>query len=126
MSTLKDIYSGFYTLKDYLESKKHLNKSQVTRELVEHLISKIVEKSQIRCMVQERGDKAIIFVPISLIEEGRAEKGMKNKNIITVWYLSNRIDIEIEDRDNKEKCFFKADIDDNIIERIYNIYKNIK
>lgn len=74
----------------------------------------------------KRNDKAIIFVPVSLIEQGKAEKGMKDKNIITVWYLVNRIDIEIEDRNDKVQCFSKSDINDNVIERIYNMYKNIK
>jgi hypothetical protein len=125
MSTMKDIYSGFYTLEDYLNSPIHLNRSQIARELVEYLINKITEKPQIKCMIQERGDKAIIFVPISLIEEGKAEKGMQNKNIITVWYYTNRIDVEIEDRNNKDRCFLKEDINDKMIERIYDIYKRI-
>ncbi|MDP4176897.1 MAG: hypothetical protein Q8900_00975 [Bacillota bacterium] len=76
-------------------------------------------------MIQKRGDKPIILVPISLIEEGKAGKGMKNKNIITIWYLKNRIDIEIEGRNNKVKCFSKDDINDSIIERVYDIYKSI-
>jgi hypothetical protein len=122
---MKDIYSGFYTLEDYLNSPIHLNRSQIARELVEYLINKITEKPQIKCMIQERGDKAIIFVPISLIEEGKAEKGMQNKNIITVWYYTNRIDVEIEDRNNKDRCFLKEDINDKMIERIYDIYKRI-
>lgn len=126
MSTIKDIYSEFYTLEDYLESQKHLNNSQIARELVGYLINKIVSKTEIKCMIQERGDKVIIFVPVSLIEEGKAGKGMKNKNIITVWYLENRIDIEIEDRNNKDRCFSIEDINNTMIERIYDIYKNIK
>lgn len=126
MSKDKDIYSGFYTLERYLKSNKHINRSDKARDLVECLIGLISTKIEIKCMIQERGDKAIVFVPISLIEEGRAEKGMKNKNIITVWYFRNRIDIEIEDRDYKEKCFSKEDIDDSMIERIYAIYKSIK
>ena len=126
MSTMKDIYSGFYTLEDYLNSPIHLKRSQIARELVEYLINKITGKPQIKCMIQERGDKAIIFVPISLIEEGKAEKGMQNKNIITVWYYANRIDVEIEDRNNKDRCFLKEDINDETIERIYDIYKRIK
>ena len=51
---------------------------------------------------------------------------MKNKNIITVWYFGNRIDIEIEDRNNKYQCFSKEDINDKMIERIYDIYEKIK
>lgn len=82
--------------------------------------------NQTKSMIQQRGDNAIIFVPVSIIEEGRAKKGMKDKNIITVWYLTNRIDIEIEDRNNKEQCFLKEDINDEIIERIYGIYQKIK
>lgn len=126
MSTTKYSYAEFYTLDDYLESKKHLNKAQGARELVEYLINKIVGKPNIKCMIQERGDNAIIFVPVSLIEEGKAGKGMKNKNIITVWYFGNRIDIEIEDRNNKDQCFSKEDINDKMIERIYDIYEKIK
>lgn len=126
MNNTKDIYFGFHTLEDYLKSENHLNKTQTARNLVEHLINKIKDKSEIKSMVQQRGDKAIIFAPVSLIEEGRAKKGMKDKNIITVWYLANRIDIEIEDRNNKEQCFLKEDINDEIIERIYSLYQNIK
>lgn len=126
MSTIKDIYSKFYTLEDYLECQKHLNNSRIASELVEYLICKIVREPEIKCMIQERGDKAIIFVPISLIEEGKAGKGTKNKNIITVWYFENRIDIELEDRNNKDQCFSKEDINDKMIERIHGIYKNIK
>lgn len=125
MNNKKDIYFGFYTLDDYLKSDNHINKTQIVRDLVEYLINKIKGKSEIRSMIQQRGDNAIIFVPVSLIEEGRAKKGMKDKNIITVWYLTNRIDIEIEDRNNKEQCFSKEDINDKMIERIYSIYQNI-
>ena len=53
-------------------------------------------------------------------------KGMQDKNIITVWYLNNRIDIEIEDRNNKVKCFSKEDINEKILERIFIMYRNIK
>ena len=90
------------------------------------MINKIAENPKLECMIQERGDKAIIFVPVSLIEAGKAEPGMPDKNIITVWYLKNRIDIEIEDRSNKVQCFSKKDINDNVLERIYIMYKNIK
>jgi len=122
---MKEIFSEFYTLKEYLVSEKHLNKPTTSRMLVEYLISKIVGNPEIKCMIQERGDKAIIFVPVSLIKEGKAGKGMKDKNIITVWYFGSRIDIEIEDRENKEQCFLKEDINDKMIQRIYDIYKNI-
>lgn len=54
-----------------------------------------------------------------------AEKGMQNKNIITVWYLVNRIDIEIEDRDDKVQCFSENDINDDVIERIYKMYEDV-
>ena len=77
-------------------------------------------------MIQERCDKAIIFIPVSLIEEGKAGKSMKSKNKITVWYLRDRVDIEIEDRNNKVKCYSKEDINDKLIERIYGMYNNIK
>lgn len=126
VNKLKNTYPDFFTLEGYLEYQKCINKSYVSRKLVEYLIDKIMEKSQIKCMIQKRNDKAIIFVPVSLIEQGKAEKGMKDKNIITVWYLVNRIDIEIEDRNDKVQCFSKSDINDNVIERIYNMYKNIK
>ena len=54
MSTTKYIYAEFYTLDNYLESQKHLNKAQGARELVEYLINKIVGKPNIKCMIQER------------------------------------------------------------------------
>lgn len=126
MNNTKDIYFGFHTLEGYMKSENHINKTHTAQNLVEHLINKIKEKSQIKSVIQERGDNAIIFVPVSLIEEGRAKKGMKDKNIITVWYFTNRIDIEIEDRNNKEQCFLNEDINDETIERIYSIYQNIK
>jgi hypothetical protein len=123
---MKDIYSGFFTLEDYLKSEVNLNKSQVSRELVEYLINKIVDKPEIKCMIQERGDKAIIFVPVSLIEEGKAEADMQNKNIITVWYLKDRINIQIEDRNNKVECFSKEDISDKVLARILIMYEKRK
>lgn len=46
---------------------------------------------------------------------------MKNKNIITVWYLDNRTDIEIEDKNKREQCFLKEDINDKMVERIYSM-----
>ena len=93
MNQLKDRYPDFYSLQYYLEYQKHINKLLKSKKLVEYLIDKIIDRQEIECMIQMRGDKAIIFVPISLIEQGMAERGMQNKNIITVWYLVNRIDM---------------------------------
>ncbi|MFT5874376.1 MAG: hypothetical protein ACI8WT_003337 [Clostridium sp.] len=39
---MEGTYSVFFTLTDYLRSQKHLNKSQVTRNLVEFIINKII------------------------------------------------------------------------------------
>lgn len=122
----KKIYSEFYTLKGYLKYQKNIYKSSKSKKLVKYLIDKIMCRSEIKCRIQIRSDESIIFVPVSLIKRGMTERNMKNKNIITVWYLANRLDIEIEDRDDKVQCFSEEDINDSVIERIYNIYKNIR
>lgn len=61
MNQLKDRYPDFYSLQDYLEYQKHINKSLKSKKLVEYLIDKIIDRQEIECMIQMRGDKAIIL-----------------------------------------------------------------
>ncbi len=115
----------FLTLNDYFKSQNYSNHPKVIRILLEHLIKKIKMREIIDCMIQERGDKSITFVPSSLIEDGRAERGMRNKNIIIVSYRIDCIEIEFDCR-NKKKYYLKEDINDELIEKIIMRYQNIR
>ncbi|AND85377.1 hypothetical protein GTH52_01990 [Clostridium tyrobutyricum] len=79
MNQLKDRYPDFYSLQDYLEYQKHINKSLKSKKLVEYLIDKIIDRQEIECMIQMRGDKAIILFIFLLLNKVWLKKVCKIK-----------------------------------------------
>ncbi|MBV4424157.1 hypothetical protein [Clostridium tyrobutyricum] len=79
MNQLKDRYPDFYSLQDYLEYQKHINKSLKSKKLVEYLIDKIIDRQEIECMIQMRGDKVIILFIFLLLNKVWLKKVCKIK-----------------------------------------------
>jgi hypothetical protein len=79
LNQLKDRYPDFYSLQDYLEYQKHINKSLKSKKLVEYLIDKIIDRQEIECMIQMRGDKVIILFIFLLLNKVWLKKVCKIK-----------------------------------------------